>query len=48
MNHTMRQRSKLVEAAERGLNREPQGNRGDRLLCVACVAIAVFFLLGVA
>lgn len=47
MNHTLKQRSQLVQAAERGLNREPQGNRGDRLLCITCVAIAVFFLLGV-
>ena len=48
MNQTFRHRSALVRTAERGLDREPQGNRGDRLLCVACVAIAVFFLLGVA
>ena len=47
MNQTMRQRSQLVRAAERGLDREPSGNRGDHLLCVACAAIAVFFLLGV-
>ena len=46
MNQTMRQRSKLVEAAERGLNREPSGNRGDKWVFVGCV-IAAFFLLGV-
>ena len=46
MNQTFRHRSALVRTAERQL--EPAGNRGDRLLCVACVAIAVFFLLGVA
>ena len=47
MSQTFRQRSQLLQAAERGLDREPRGNRGDRLLCITCVAIAVFFLLGV-
>lgn len=47
MNQTFKQRSALVQSAERGLGREPSGNLGDRVLCVACAAVAVFFLMGV-
>ena len=46
MNQTFRHRSALVRTAERGLDREPSGNRGDKWVFVGCV-IAAFFLLGV-
>lgn len=51
MNHlTMRQRSQLVRAAERGLESRP--NRGDYLLAgvgiVGCIVLLALRLAGVA
>ena len=49
MNLTMRQRSALVQAAERGL--EPQPSRGDYIVAavgiVGCVVMLVLAVAGV-
>lgn len=49
MNHTMKQRSQLVQVAERGLEKP---NRGDYIVAavgiVGCVVILILNLLGVA
>lgn len=49
MNQTFRQRSQLLQAAERGLEKH---NRGDYLIAavgvVGCVILLVMNLLGVA
>jgi hypothetical protein len=50
-NLTMRQRSQLVQVAERGLNREPSADRGDYIVAavgiVGCVVILILAALGV-
>lgn len=52
MNITMKQRSQLVQVAERGLASEPRANRGDYIVAavgiVVCVVILILNLLGVA
>jgi hypothetical protein len=52
LNITMKQRSQLVQVAERGLNREPSADRGDYIVAavgvVVCVVILILNLLGVA
>lgn len=52
MNQTFRHRSQLLQAAERGLNREPSADRGDYIVAavgiVVCVVILILNLLGVA
>ena len=45
MQHTLKQRSALVRAAERALSREPEAILGDRIVLALSIALIVGLVL---